>query len=397
MTEQEYRTQAEENLFHVYNRFPVIFERGEGVYLYDVAGREYLDFASGIGVMALGYHDKEYGDALKEQVDKLTHTSNLYYHLPMIRAAEKICRISGMDRVFFTNSGAEAVEGAIKTAKKYAYERDKKADHEVIAMENSFHGRTIGALSVTGTAHYREPFLPLMDGVRYAQYNDWESVLAQVTDRTCAILLETIQGEGGLYPADAEFLRKIKALCEEKDLLLILDEIQCGMGRSGAMFAYQKYGVCPDIVTTAKALGSGVPVGAFLVTERVAAASLKPGDHGSTYGGNPLVCAAVDKTIDIMESRRIPEHVEELSPYLEECLDQFVDRFSFVEERRGMGFMQGLQVTVPVGDVVQSALEEGLLILSAGKNVIRFLPPLVITKEDIDRMAEILGKVLSRF
>lgn len=397
MMEQEYRTQAEENLFHVYNRFPVVFERGEGVHLYDVAGREYLDFASGIGVMALGYHDKEYADALKEQVDKLTHTSNLYYHPPMVRAAEKVCRISGMDRVFFTNSGAEAVEGAIKTAKKYAYERNGEADHEVIAMENSFHGRTIGALSVTGTPHYREPFLPLMDGVRYAQYNDWESVLAQVTERTCAILLETIQGEGGLYPADPDFLCKIKALCEERDLLLILDEIQCGMGRSGAMFAYQKYGVRPDIVTAAKALGAGVPVGAFLVTERVAAASLKPGDHGSTYGGNPLVCAAVDKTIDIMESRRIPEHVEELSPYLEECLEQFVDRFSFVEERRGMGFMQGLQVTVPVGDVVRYALEEGLLVLSAGKNVIRFLPPLVITKEDIDRMVEIMDRVLSRF
>lgn len=388
---------AENHLFHVYNRFPVLFEKGEGVHLYDVDDKEYLDFASGIGVMAFGYNDEEYKNALKNQVDKLTHTSNLYYHQPMISAAKKVCEASGMDKIFFTNSGAEAIEGAIKTAKKYAYLRDGFAGHEIIAMEHSFHGRTVGSLSVTGTEHYREPFLPLMDGVRFATFNDLESVKAQVTDKTCAIVMETIQGEGGLYPADPAFLQGVRELCDEKDILLILDEIQCGMGRSGALFAWQKYDVKPDIMTSAKALGAGVPVGAFLLTQRVADASLVPGDHGTTYGGNPLVCAAVDKTMDMMAERKIPEHVSELTPYLEEVLDGFVQKYDFVEGRRGMGFMQGLVVSIPVGQVVKAALDAGLVILSAGSNVIRFLPPLVIEKEDIDEMAKRLHQVLQQF
>ena len=387
---------AEDNLFQVYNRFPVVFDKGEGVYLYDVEGKKYLDFASGIGVMAFGYGDKEYGDGLKAQIDKLTHTSNLYYHQPMILAAEQVCKVSGMDKAFFTNSGAEAIEGAIKTAKKYAYLRDGFAGHEIIAMEHSFHGRTVGSLSVTGTEHYREPFLPLMEGVRFATFNDLDSVKARITDKTCAIIMETIQGEGGLYPADVDFIKGVRKLCDEHDILLILDEIQCGMGRTGAMFAWQKYGVKPDIMTSAKALGAGVPVGAFLVTDKVAEASLVPGDHGTTYGGNPLVCAAVDKTIQMMENRGIPEHVDALSSYLEEVLDSFVAEYDFVESRRGMGFMQGLVVTIPVGDVVKKALDAGLVILSAGGNVLRFLPPLVIEKSHIDEMAAILGGVLDQ-
>lgn len=397
MNKQESMQKAEAAMLHVYNRFPVVFERGEGVHLYDTDGKEYLDFASGIGVMAFGYHDAEYNQALKDQIDCLTHTSNLYYHPPMIAAAEKVCRVSGMDRVFFTNSGAEAVEGALKTAKKYAYLRDGFAGHEIIAMEHSFHGRTVGALSVTGTDHYREPFLPLMDGVRFAQFNDLNSVKAQVTDRTCAIILETIQGEGGLYPARAEFLQGVRTLCDEQDILLILDEIQCGMGRSGAMFAWQNYGVKPDIMTCAKALGAGVPVGAFVMTEHVAEHSLAPGDHGTTYGGNPLVCAAVAKTIDMMESRRITDHVASLTPYLEQVLDRFVQQYEFVRGRRGMGLMQGLELdaSVAVGTVVSNALTQGLVILSAGGNVLRFLPPLVITQEDIDDMATRLEAVFS--
>lgn len=387
---------AEENLFHVYNRFPVVFDRGEGVHLYDVDGKEYLDFASGIGVMAFGYGDKEYGDALKAQIDKLTHTSNLYYHEPMILAARQVCKVSGMDKVFFTNSGAEAIEGAIKTAKKYAYLRDGFAGHEIIAMEHSFHGRTVGSLSVTGTEHYRSPFLPLMDGVRFATFNDLNSVKEQITDKTCAIVMETIQGEGGLYPAEETFLKGVRKLCDEQDILLILDEIQCGMGRSGAMFAWQKYGVKPDIMTSAKALGAGVPVGAFLLTDKVAASSLVPGDHGTTYGGNPLVCAAVNTTIHMMEERKIPEHVESLSSYLEEVLDEVASAYDFVEGRRGMGFMQGLVLSIPVGDVVKKALDAGLVVLSAGGNVLRFLPPLVIEKEDIDAMAAILRDVFNK-
>ena len=289
MEKEKYITRAEECMFHVYNRFPVVFDHGEGVYLYDTDGKKYLDFGSGIGVMALGYGNKAYQDALKEQVDKLTHTSNLYYHLPMIEAAEKMTKLSGMDKIFFTNSGAEAIEGAIKVAKKYAFKRDGHAGHEIIAMQHSFHGRTVGALSATGTDHYREPFYPLMGGVKFANFNDLKSVEDAMDEKTCAILMEPIQGEGGIYPADASFIEGVRKLCDQHDILLIFDEIQCGMGRSGRLFAYQKYGVKPDILTSAKALGCGVPVGAFLVTNRVAENSLEPGDHGTTYGGKNVM------------------------------------------------------------------------------------------------------------
>ncbi len=387
---------AEENLLHVYNRFPVVFEHGCGMNLYDANGKEYLDFASGIGVMAFGYGDEEYTAVLKEQVEKLTHTSNLYYHQPMIEAAEKLCIVSGMDKVFFTNSGAEAVEGALKAAKKYAYIRDGFAGHEIIAMEHSFHGRTVGALSVTGTEHYREPFLPLMGGVKFAHFNDLESVKAQITDKTCAIIMETIQGEGGLMPATPEFIKGVRALCDEKDILLILDEIQCGMGRSGAMFAWQRYGVCPDIMTCAKALGAGVPVGAFVMTSKVAEKSLVPGDHGTTYGGNPFVCAAVAKSIDIMTKRNIPGDVARREVELTEILDELVAKYDCVESRRGMGFMQGLVLTIPVGDVVKACLDAGLVVLSAGGNVLRLLPPLIATRDDMEKMAEILSTVLDK-
>ena len=397
MDKQGYIDLAEENLFHVYNRFPVVFDYGKGTRLYDTDGKEYIDFASGIGVMAFGYDNEEYKDALKEQIDKLTHTSNLYYHAPMIEAALKVTKASGMGKVFFTNSGAEAIEGAIKVAKKYAYLRDGFAGHEIVAMDHSFHGRTVGALSVTGTDHYREPFYPLMDGVKYATFNDFESVKAAVTDKTCAILMETVQGEGGIYPADKEFLESVRALCDEKDILLILDEIQCGMGRTGSMFAYQQYGIMPDIVTSAKALGAGVPVGAFLVSDKVAKASLVPGDHGTTYGGNPLVCAAVNKTMDMMEKYDICGKVKELTPYLEGVLDSFVEKYDFVTARRGMGFMQGMVLTIPVGEVVKAALDNGLVVLSAGKDVLRLLPPLVSTKEDIDAMATILSDIFDTF
>lgn len=387
----------EEALLHVYQRFPVVFDYGKGVKLYDTQGREYLDFASGIGVMALGYGVTEYKEALKTQIDKLTHTSNLYYHEPMLKAAEKLAKISGMDKVFFTNSGAEAVEGAIKTAKKYAYLRDGFAGHEIIAMDHAFHGRTVGALSVTGTEYYRSPFLPLMDGVKFATFNDLKSVEALVTDKTCAIIMETIQGEGGLYPAKKEFIQGIRKLCDEKDILLILDEIQCGMARTGTMFAWQSYGVKPDIMTAAKALGGGVPVGAFLVTNRVAEQSLVPGDHGTTYGGNPLVCAAVCQMIDMMEEGNITEHVQQMEPYLVKVLDCFVEKYDFIQSRRGMGLMQGLALSLPVGEVVKEALENGLVVLSAGQNVLRFLPPLIIEKDDVDKMASLLEKTFQKW
>ncbi len=388
---------SEQSVLHTYNRFPIVLERGEGVRLYDTDGKEYLDFAAGIAVFGLGYHYPGYDEALKEQIDRLIHTSNLFYNVPLSEAAQKLAEASGMGdaKVFFTNSGTEAIEGAIKAARKYAYLKDGGTDHEIIAMNHSFHGRSVGALSVTGNPHYQEAFRPLMGGVKFADFNDLESVKAQVTDRTCAIILETVQGEGGIYPAEPAFLEGVKEVCEEKDILLILDEIQCGMGRTGSLFAWQDYGVAPDIMTCAKALGCGVPVGAFVVNEKVAGASLVPGDHGTTYGGNPFACAAVAQVLDIFRRDGITEHVRELTPYLEQKLDALVAKYDCLTARRGKGFMQGLVVTGrPVGEIVNAALENGLIVISAGSDVLRLVPPLVIQREDIDEMAEKLEKCL---
>ncbi len=389
--------QAKKHILHTYNRFPVVLDHGKGVYLYDTEGKKYLDFAAGIAVQALGYGDPEYNEALKIQIDKLLHTSNLYYNQPMIDAAGKLCAASGLDNAFFTNSGAEAIEGAIKAAKKYAYEKDGSTDHEIIAMNHSFHGRTLGALAVTGNSHYREPFEPLPGIVRFAEYNDLDSVKALINEKTCAIILETIQGEGGIYPAQEEFLKGIRELCDEQDILLILDEIQCGMGRTGTMFAWQAYDVKPDIMTCAKALGCGVPVGAFVLTKKVADASLKPGDHGTTYGGNPFVGAAVSKVFDIFAQRNMTGHVKEIGVYLEGNLEQLQAEYGFITARRGRGLIQGLELSIPVGEVSTKALEQGLLVITAGTNVLRFVPPLIIEKNHIDEMVQKLKKVFDMF
>ena len=395
MDKQSYIDEAEKELLHTYNRFSLVLDHGEGVHLYDTDGNAYLDFAAGIAVCALGYSNEHHKEALKAQVDKLLHTSNLYYNAPVIEAADKVLKASKMDRIFFTNSGTEAIEGALKAAKKYAYVRDGHADHEIIAMNHSFHGRSIGALSVTGTAHYREPFEPLMGGVKFADFNDLESVKAQITDKTCAIITEVVQGEGGIYPAKKEFLEGLRQICDEKDIMLIFDEIQCGMGRTGHYFAWQAYGVQPDIMTSAKALGCGVPVGAFVLNEKAAKASLEPGDHGTTYGGNPFVCAAVSKVFDIYKNDKIIEHVQEMTPYLEQKLDEIVAKHECAATRRGMGFMQGIVIQGrPVGEVVKAALAKGLLVISAGSDVLRIVPPLVITKEHIDKMAAILDECM---
>lgn len=389
MDSRTYIEQTEDYVLHTYNRFPVVFEKADGVTITDVDGKEYLDFGAGIAVFALGYGNQEYNDALTGQIQKLIHTSNLYYNIPLMEAAEKLVKASGMDKVFFTNSGTEAIEGALKAARKYAYLKDGRTDHEIIAMQHSFHGRSIGALSVTGNAHYQEPFKPLMGGVKFAEFNDLESVKAQINDRTCAIIMETVQGEGGIYPAEQEFIEGVRTLCDEHDILLILDEIQCGMGRTGSYFAWQQYGVKPDIMTCAKALGCGVPVGAFVLNEKTAKASLVPGDHGTTYGGNPLACAAVAKVFDLFEKMKIIDHVKEITPYLEQKLDELVEKYDCLLTRRGMGLMQGLVVTGrPVGEIVKKALEHGLIVISAGTDVIRFVPPLVITKADIDEMVK---------
>ena len=398
MSMNEQMNHAEESILHTYNRFPVMFDHGEGCCLYDTEGKKYLDFAAGIAVNALGYHYPGYDDALKSQIDKLTHISNLYYNEPMSEAGEKLIKASGLSKAFFTNSGTEAIEGALKAARKYSYTKyGKEAGRfEIIAMNHSFHGRSMGALSVTGTEHYREPFEPLIGGVKFADFNDLESVKAQITDKTCAVITEVVQGEGGIYPAQREFLEGLRALCDEKDIILIFDEIQCGMGRTGYYFAWQSYGVQPDVMTCAKALGCGVPVGAFVLGEKAAAESLVPGDHGTTYGGNPFVCAAVSKVFDIFEQDNILAHVQELTPYLEEKLDALVDKYPIVAARRGKGFMQGLVIEgTTVGSIVTKALANGLLVISAGSDVLRLVPPLVITKEHINEMIEKLEKSLA--
>ena len=390
---KEYMDRAENAVLHTYNRFPVVLERGEGVRLYDLDGKEYLDFGAGIAVFALGYGNKAYNQALKDQVDKLIHTSNLFYNMPMTEAAEKLLKASGLSKVFFTNSGTEAIEGAIKAARKYAWLRDGSTDHEIIAMKHSFHGRSLGALSVTGNAHYQEPFKPLIGGIRFADFNDLDSVKEQITEKTCAIILEPVQGEGGIYPASREILQGLRSLCDEKDILLILDEIQCGMGRTGSMFAYQDYEVEPDIMTTAKALGCGVPVGAFVLNEKTAQNSLVPGDHGTTYGGNPLACRAVSKVFDLFVEKKNLKLVQKTAPSLEKKLDELVEKYDFLTERRGKGLMQGVVVSGrPVGEIINKAIENGLFVLSAGTDVLRFVPPLIITEADIDEMAEKLER-----
>lgn len=390
MMMKEYIEQAEQDLLHTYNRYQIVLDRGDGVNLYDLDGKKYLDFCAGIAVFALGYHNEAYNNALKDQIDKLIHTSNYYYNIPAVEAARKLKKASGMDRVFFTNSGAEANEGAVKAARKYAFLKDGCTDHEIIAMNHSFHGRTYGALSVTGNPHYREAFEPMIGNIRFADLNDYESVVSRVTEKTCAIILEPVQGEGGVFPATEEFLKKLRALCDEKDILLIFDEIQCGMGRTGYMYAWQRYNVKPDIMTTAKALGCGVPVGAFLLSGKVAEHSLVAGDHGTTYGGNPLATAAVSKVFDLFEEEKVIENVRNVAPYLEEKLDELAAKYDCIETRRGAGLMQGLVFKCPVGAIINKALEKGLILINAGTNIIRFVPPLVITKDNVDEMIQIL-------
>lgn len=393
-SKQEWIDRAEQSFYKTYNRFPVVFDHGEGVRLYDTEGQEYLDFGAGIAVAGLGYNDPLFNKALKAQVDRLLHTSNLFYNTPSVDAGEKLLKASQMEKVFFTNSGTEAVEGAIKIAKRYAFNKNMGGCPEIIAMNHSFHGRSLGALSVTGNAHYQEPFCPLLAGVRFADFNDLDSVKALVNDKTCAVIMETIQGEGGIYPATREFLKGVRSLCDEHDILLILDEIQCGMGRSGSMFAWQGYGVKPDVMMVAKALGNGVPVGAFLACGK-AASAMVPGDHGTTYGGNPFVCAAASKVLDLFEEKKILSHVNEIAPYLAQRLEELAKRHDCITDSRGTGLIRGLEFSVPAGPVVKNALlTQKLVLISAGTNVIRFVPPLIIEREHVDEMIEKLEKAI---
>ncbi|NLP16572.1 MAG: aspartate aminotransferase family protein [Clostridiales bacterium] len=392
---KNYIEEANKVLMRTYNRYPVVLDHGKGMHLYDVDGKEYLDFTAGIAVFALGYNNEKYNKALKHQLDTLLHTSNYFYSVPTVEAAKKLAYVSGMDRVFFTNSGTEAVEGAVKLARKYYYKKTGKAGGEIISFERSFHGRSMGALSITGTKEYREAFEPLIGGVRFAEFNNLDSVKININENTCAVILEPVQGEGGIYPATEEFIKGVRRLCDDNGILLIFDEIQCGMGRTGSMFSYQSYGVKPDIITCAKALGCGVPVGAFAATEEVAKA-FEPGDHGTTYGGNPFVTAAVNAVLDLYEELNILENVNTVGPYLSLKLNEIMTKYSIIKEHRGMGLMQCLEFSVPVDDIIACALDSGLVLISAGKNVIRFIPPLILEKKNVDDMIEILTKCLDK-
>ncbi len=386
------------HIIPTYKRFDIVLESGEGVYLLDDKGKKYLDFSSGIGVCALGYNHAEFNAKIKAQVDKLLHTSNLYYNENIAQAAKHLAKASGLDRVFFTNSGAESIEGAMKVARKYAFNKGIKGGN-FIAFKHSFHGRTLGALSLTANEKYQKPFKPLISGVKFAKYNDFSSVERLVNEKTCAIILESVQGEGGVNPAQKDFYKALRKLCDEKDILLIADEIQCGMGRSGKFFAYEHSGILPDVMTSAKALGCGLSVGAFVVSEKVAQKSLEAGDHGSTYGGNPLVCAGVNAVFEIFKKEKILENVSKLTPYLEQSLENLIKEFRFCKKRKGLGFMQGLSLdkSVKVAEVIKKCQENSLLLISCGENDLRFLPPLIIEKSHIDEMSEKLRKVFKSF
>ncbi len=386
------------HIIPTYKRFDIVLESGEGVYLLDDKGKKYLDFSSGIGVCALGYNHAEFNAKIKAQVDKLLHTSNLYYNENIAQAAKHLAKASGLERVFFTNSGAESIEGAMKVARKYAFNKGIKGGN-FIAFKHSFHGRTLGALSLTANEKYQKPFKPLISGVKFAKYNDFSSVERLVNEKTCAIILESVQGEGGVNPAQKDFYKALRKLCDEKDILLIADEIQCGMGRSGKFFAYEHSGILPDVMTSAKALGCGLSAGAFVVSEKVAQKSLEAGDHGSTYGGNPLVCAGVNAVFEIFKKEKILENVSKLTPYLEQSLENLIKEFRFCKKRKGLGFMQGLSLdkSVKVAEVIKKCQENSLLLISCGENDLRFLPPLIIEKSHIDEMSEKLRKVFKSF
>ncbi len=380
-------------LMNTYAQLPVTFTHGQGLYLVDDTGKKYLDFVAGIAVNGLGYSHTGLKLALKEQVDKLLHVSNLYYTDTMLKAAEALSKVTQMDKVFFCNSGAEAVEASLKLARKYAAAKGHKERYGYISMKNSFHGRTLGAITATGQTKYQKGLGPLLPGVSYAEYNNLSSVNSLIDEHTCAIVVEVLQGEGGIVPAKKEFLEGLRALCDKKDICLIFDEVQTGAGRLGEPCGHMIFGVKPDIMAMAKGLGAGVPVGACLAKEEIAI-GFEPGDHASTFGGNPLAMAAVQVVVDEMLNEKMMKHVKEMGQYLKKSLEGLKEEFTCIKEVKGMGLMQGISLDYSPKELTLKALDEGLLLVGAGSDVVRFVPPLVVDKEAIDKMIEILRKVL---
>lgn len=381
---------GEKYVMKTYNRFPLTFVRGEGMYVYDENDKEYLDFVAGIAVNSLGHNNPLLVKAISEQAARLIHISNLYYSEPQVKLAQMLVENGSLDKVFFCNSGAESIEAALKLARKYG---SKTGRQEIVTMIHSFHGRTFGAVTATGQEHYHEGFGDMLPHIKYAEFNNFDSVKAAVNENTIAILMEPVQGEGGIIPADKEFLQNVRALCDEKDMLLMFDEVQCGVGRLGTLFAYQTYGVVPDVMSTAKGIAGGIPCGIMMAKKEVAE-SFVPGDHASTFGGNPLAAAAGCVVVCELLNGLL-DNVKKQGKYLEERLNEIAEKYDFIKERRGVGLMQGIELDRPVADYIARSISKGLLLVNAGKNVIRFVPSLIVTKEDIDKAMDILQESLN--
>jgi len=386
-------TRANNVIMATYKRFPLVFDKGQGCVLTDSEGKEYLDFVAGIAVDALGHSDPGLLAAMQAQMEKLVHISNLYWSEPGIELAEMLTKASGLDKVFFCNSGAEASEAALKLCRVYGKLKKSKDAVEIIAMNQSFHGRTYAAITATGQKKYQENLEPLMPEIYHVAYNDIDALKAQISPKTCGIILEPIQGEGGIYPADPDYLKEVRKICDEQNIVLIFDEVQTGIGRSGKLFAYQQYGVVPDVVTMAKGLGGGVPIGGIIAKEHIAEV-FTPGTHASTFGGNPFVCAAAKYVIETLTTTGFFEAVTEKGDYLKTKLEALRKDHPAIKEVRGMGLIVGVQIDADLAVIVAKAMEKGLLLITAGSNAIRFVPPLVVSKKEIDQAVQIFAECL---
>lgn len=396
LTDEQIFAKDKDDYMPVFARYNIVLDHGDGPYLYDTNGKKYIDYLAGIAVNVVGHNYKPLVDAISRQAAKMIHCSNLYYTEVQVEAAEKLKKLSGMDKVFFGNSGAEANEGAIKLARKYATDIDPEKI-QIISALHSFHGRTIATLTATGQDHYHHGFGPLPEGFDYVPFNDIEALEAKMSDKTCAVMLEAIQGEGGVHVPDKDYLPKVRALCDKYNAVLIFDEVQCGMGRTGTFFGCQQFGVKPDIVTLAKGLAGGVPIGAFLATDKVASA-FHPGDHGSTFGGNPLACAAACVVLDALTKDNLMKNAVEVGAYLKEKFNAYKEKYpTLIKDVRGRGLILGMELSRPSREIANECLDYGAIINCTAGNVLRFVPPLNITKAHVDELIAILDKVLPKY
>ena len=393
MTTDELIALSEKYIMSTYKRFPVVLVRGAGAKVWDSSGKEYLDFVAGIAVCSLGHSHPKVVEAIKKQVEILTHVSNLYHIEQQILYAKKLMENSFADKAFFCNSGAEANEAAIKLARKYAYENMGKGKYELITMKDSFHGRTMATVTATGQTKFHVGFAPLLDGFNYVPFDNVSALRGAITDKTCGVLLEPIQGEGGVRIPDDKYLSEVRKVCDEKGILMIFDEVQVGMGRTGTLFAYEHYNVEPDIVTLAKAVGNGFPIGVMMATDRVASA-FQPGNHASTFGGNPLAMAAALATLDTIINDGILENVRKIGTYFIKKLHELKKESSIIKEIRGRGLIIGIEISIDGSQIVNACMDRGLLMNCTGGSVLRFVPPLTITEKDVDSAIAILGEVI---